>query len=158
MPLAAPTIAESLRAGGYTTIGIGKWHNSPNSATPNESWPSQRGFDQFYGFMEGETSYFFPARIVNNNTLAPIDQYPPDYYATDDWTNHGMQFVREARNNHADKPFFLYLAYNAVHGPLQAKEPDSKEPDAKESVSKQPDANEPQSKEFDVKAPRDVRP
>lgn len=124
MPLAAPTIAESLRAGGYTTIGIGKWHNSPNSATPNESWPTQRGFDQFYGFMEGETSYFFPARIVNNNTLAPIDQYPPDYYATDDWTNHGMRFVREARNNHADKPFFLYLAFNAVHGPLQAKEPD----------------------------------
>jgi arylsulfatase len=124
MPLAAPTLAETLRAAGYATIGIGKWHNSPNASVPNSSWPTNRGFDRFYGFLEGETSYFFPARIVYNNTIAPIDEYPPGYYATDDWTEHAMRFVRDARNERAQQPFFLYLAYNAVHGPLQAKEPD----------------------------------
>ena len=124
MPLAAPTLAETLRAAGYATIGIGKWHNSPNASVPNSSWPTHRGFDRFYGFLEGETSYFFPARIVYNNTLAPIDEYPPGYYATDDWTDQAIRFVRDARNERAQQPFLLYLAYNAVHGPLQAKEPD----------------------------------
>jgi arylsulfatase len=124
IPLDAPTIAETLRAGGYATLGVGKWHNSTNSATPNDTWPSQRGFERFYGFLEGETSYFFPARIVHNNLVAPIDSYPPDYYATDDWTEQAMRFVREVRNDRPAQPFFLYLAYNAVHGPLQAKDVD----------------------------------
>ncbi len=124
IPLEAPTIAETLKAAGYATIGIGKWHNSTNGATPNETWPTQRGFERFYGFLEGETSYFFPARIMHNNMLAPIDEYPPDYYATDDWTDKAMSFVRTVRNDDAAQPFFLYLAYNAVHGPLQAKECD----------------------------------
>lgn len=124
LPLAAPTIAETLRAAGYATIGVGKWHNATNSATPNDSWPAQRGFDRFYGFLEGETSYFFPARIVVGNVVAPIDRYPDDYYATDDWTDQAMRFVREVRNDHPTQPFFLYLAYNAVHGPLQAKAAD----------------------------------
>lgn len=124
LPQAAATLPEHFKAAGYATIGIGKWHNSPNGVTPNETWPTSRGFDRFYGFLEGETSYFFPARIMNNNMLAPIDSYPPDYYATDDWTDHGIQLVREVRNERPQQPFLLYMAYNAVHGPLQAKEPD----------------------------------
>jgi arylsulfatase len=124
IPLAAPTLAETLRAAGWATIGIGKWHNATNGATPNAHWPTARGFDRFYGFLEGETSYFFPARIVHNTIVAPIDQYPADYYATDDWTDHAMRFVREVRNERPAQPFFLYLAYNAVHGPLQAKDAD----------------------------------
>jgi arylsulfatase len=124
IPLAAPTLAETLRASGWATIGIGKWHNATNGATPNASWPTYRGFDRFYGFLEGETGYFHPARIVHDNVVAPIDEYPPDYYATDDWTDQAMRFVREVRNERAAQPFFLYLAYNAVHGPLQAKPAD----------------------------------
>jgi arylsulfatase len=124
IPLAAPTLAETLRAAGWATIGIGKWHTATTGATPNAHWPTARGFDRFYGFLEGETSYFFPARIVHNNIVAPIDQYPADYYATDDWTDHAMRFVREVRNERPAQPFFLYLAYNAVHGPLQAKDVD----------------------------------
>jgi arylsulfatase A-like enzyme len=124
LPLAAPTIAETLRAAGWATIGVGKWHNASNGATPNESWPSRRGFDRFYGFLEGETSYFFPARIVHNDVVAPIDEYPPDYYATDDWTDNAIRLVRDVRNHRADQPFLLYVAYNAVHGPLQAKDVD----------------------------------
>jgi arylsulfatase len=124
IPLDAPTLAETLRAAGYATVGIGKWHNATNGATPNESWPTQRGFERFYGFLEGETSYFFPARILHDNIVAPIDVYPPGYYATDDWTDHGLRFVHDIRNHRPKQPFLLYMAYNAVHGPLQAKEVD----------------------------------
>jgi arylsulfatase len=124
IPLDAPTIAETLRASGYATAAVGKWHNSTNGAAPNPTWPTYRGFDRFYGFLEGETSYFFPARIVYNNIVAPIDEYPPGYYATDDWMEKAIGFVTEIRNQDVTRPFFLYVANNAVHGPLQAKDAD----------------------------------
>ena len=124
IPLAAPTIAETLRAAGYATAMVGKWHNSVNGATPNASWPTARGFDRFYGFLEGETSYLFPARIMHNNVVAPIDEYPEGYYATDDWMDNAIAFVTDIRNHNPAQPFFLYVANNAVHGPLQAKEQD----------------------------------
>ena len=95
--------------------------NSTNGASPNPTWPTYRGFDRFYGFLEGETGYFFPARIVYNNIVAPIDDYPPGYYATDDWMDKAIGFVTEIRNQDPTRPFFLYVANNAVHGPLQAK-------------------------------------
>ena len=124
IPLDAPTIAETLRAAGYATIAVGKWHNSTNGVSPNPTWPTHRGFDRFYGFLEGETGYFFPARIVYNNIVAPIDEYPEGYYATDDWMDKAMSFATEIRNQDPTRPFFLYVANNAVHGPLQAKEAD----------------------------------
>lgn len=124
IPLDAPTIAETFRAAGYATAAVGKWHNSTNGAAPNPTWPTYRGFDRFYGFLEGETSYFFPARIVYNNIVAPIDAYPEGYYATDDWMDKAIGFVTEIRNQDPTRPFLLYVANNAVHGPLQAKEAD----------------------------------
>jgi arylsulfatase len=124
IPLSSPTIAETFRAAGYATAAVGKWHNASNIAAPNSAWPTHRGFDRFYGFLEGETGYFFPARIVVNNVVAPIDEYPDGYYATDDWTDKAIDFVSDIRNHGPTQPFFLYVAYNAVHGPLQAKPAD----------------------------------
>ena len=124
IPLDAPTLPETLRAAGYATAMVGKWHNSPNGAHPNSAWPTYRGFERFYGFLEGETSYFFPARILVNNVVAPIDEYPEGYYATDDWMTKAIGFVTEIRNQDPARPFLLYVANNAVHGPLQAKESD----------------------------------
>jgi arylsulfatase A-like enzyme len=124
IPLEAPTLAETFRAAGYATGMVGKWHNSSKNNLPNAQWPTQRGFDYFYGFLGGETSYFFPARIMINNAVAPIDQYPPDYYATDDWTDHALRYMCDVRNRNAATPFLLYVSYNAMHGPLQAKETD----------------------------------
>ena len=121
IPLAAPTMAETFRAAGYATFCVGKWHNATNRAEPNDSWPSQRGFEQFYGCIDGEINYFAPARLLYNNMTAPIDQYPDRYYTTDDWTDKSMQLLRELRHERPDKPFLLYLAYNAPHSPLQAK-------------------------------------
>lgn len=120
IPLEAPTLPETLRAAGYATVMVGKWHNSPHGVLPNSSWPTYRGFDRFYGFLEGETSFFTPARIMHNNIVAPIDEYSEDYYATDDWTDKAIEFVTDIYNQDPALPFFLYVANNAVHGPLQA--------------------------------------
>ncbi|MGI9334013.1 MAG: sulfatase-like hydrolase/transferase, partial [Gammaproteobacteria bacterium] len=70
IPLDAPTMAETLRAAGYETIMTGKWHNTPTADTvaagAKHNWPSQRGFDTFYGFLDGETHFFFPSRLQLN--------------------------------------------------------------------------------------------
>jgi arylsulfatase A-like enzyme len=128
IPLDAPTIAETLRASGYETIVVGKWHNTPAiDAVPSGSkhnWPTQRGFDTFYGFLSGETSFFFPADLRLNNQLVDIDEYPKGYYATDDWTDKAIEYVTNLRNSSPEKPFFLYVANNAPHAPLQAKASD----------------------------------
>ena len=106
----------------------GKWHNTPTVETVasgnKQSWPAQRGFDTFYGFMEGEAHFFFPAQLMIGNQLAPIDAYPRDYYATDDWTSYAIESVKALRASSPAKPFLLYIAHNAVHAPLQAKASD----------------------------------
>lgn len=124
LPMDAATLPEALRGAGYATVGVGKWHNSTNGAVPNETWPTGRGFERFYGFLEGETSFFYPARLMHNNMVVPMDSYPPDYYSTDDWTDQSIRFVKEIRHDQPQRPFFLYIAHNAMHGPLQAKEVD----------------------------------
>ena len=128
IPRDAATLAETLRAAGYATMMVGKWHNTPGPlslpSSVKDSWPTQRGFEHFYGFMEGETNFFFPARLMLGNALLSIDEYPRDYYSTDDWTDKAMGFVREHRAASPDKPFFLYVANNAVHAPFQAKAKD----------------------------------
>ena len=125
IPLDAPTLAETLRAAGYETIMTGKWHNTPIRDSvpsgPKHNWPSQRGFDTFYGFMAGETHYFFPTRMMLNNQAVPVDQYPRDYYATDDWTSKAIEYLKDLRASSPTKPFFLYIANNAMHAPMQAK-------------------------------------
>ena len=128
IPLDAATLPETLRTAGYETIMVGKWHNTPVADTVSggskHNWPAQRGFDTFYGFMAGEVHHFFPARLMQDNQLLPIDAYPPGYYSGDDWMDQGIRFVKELRASRPAKPFFLYVANNAMHSPLHAKPED----------------------------------
>lgn len=124
----APTIAELLQKSGYSTMAIGKWHNTLEhnscAAGDRSSWPTQRGFDRFYGFLASETSYFHPDCLYEGTQVMDIDTYPQDYFATDDWTNRAIRWVKEHLSSDPAKPFFTYLAYNAPHMPLQAKPQD----------------------------------
>lgn len=128
IPPDCATLPETLRAAGYATFMAGKWHNTPTpDCTPagdKRSWPVQRGFDHFRGFMEGEAHFFFPAQLMADNQVIDLDEYPRDYYATDDWTDFGIRSIKELRASSAHKPFFLYIANNAPHAPLQAKPAD----------------------------------
>lgn len=112
------TIAEVLKEAGYTTLMTGKWHLGMNK---KEQWPLQRGFDRFYGILAGATNFFKPTHprgITLDNEAITISD--PDYYTTDAFTDHAIDFIREARETDSDRPFFLYLAYNAPHWPVQA--------------------------------------
>ena len=124
----APTLAELLRANGYSTYAAGKWHNtadfnvSPSAA--RASWPVQRGFDRFYGFLGGETHYFAPAQLVCDNAFVDCDGYRDGYYCSDDFTDTAIGWLKAHASASPDKPFFLYLPYNAPHAPLHAKDED----------------------------------
>jgi arylsulfatase len=111
------TIAQVLRSSGYHTLMTGKWHLGAASKT---TWPLQRGFDRFFGGLSGAFNYFKPGGnrglTRDNEAVEPED----DFYATDSFTDVACEYISEA-SKADDKPFFLYLAYNAPHWPLNAK-------------------------------------
>ena len=112
-------VPETWRAAGYATFCVGKWHNPPTPQTvpsaPRHTWPTNRGFDAFYGFMEGEAHFFFPAHLMQGTDVVPVDEYPRDYYTTDDWTHRSIRFIKDLRASAPDKPFLLHLAHNTAH-------------------------------------------
>jgi arylsulfatase A-like enzyme len=113
------TIAEALKQGGYATFMGGKWH----VGQAKEHWPLQRGFDRFYGLIDGANSYFDnrPYRPNQKLTIALDNepyQTPENYYSTDAYTDFAINFIDD--NKTSGKPFFLYLAYQAPHWPLHA--------------------------------------
>lgn len=121
----AATMAEILRDRGYSTLMVGKWHltkDSDQSASgPQHSWPCQRGFDRYYGFLDAFTNLHHPHRLIEDNHAVATDQYPDDYYFTDDITDHAIAMIRERKASNPEKPFLLYFAHGAVHAPLHAK-------------------------------------
>ena len=128
LPEDAPTLAESLRAGGYATFAVGKWHLTLESrlhdAADKSSWPVQRGFDRYFGSMDGFTSLHHPHRLVRDNSVVDVQRFPDDYFLTDELTDEALAMIDELRVNDAAKPFFLYYAHTSVHGPIQAKQVD----------------------------------
>lgn len=122
------TLPEILRGHGYATFGIGKWHLTRdalmNDAAGKENWPLQRGFDRYYGTLEGCNSFFHPNRLVRDNSALDIDELPEDYFLTDDLTDQALGMIKGLRANDSRKPFFLYFAHHAMHGPLGAKPDD----------------------------------
>lgn len=115
------SIAEVLKPAGYFTAMTGKWHMSNKDG----STPWTRGFDRSLNGVAG--GFYFPGanrQIYLNGKVVKPDgpELPKDWYSTDLWTDFGLRFIDEARE--AKKPFFLYIAHNAPHFPLQAPEAD----------------------------------
>jgi len=117
-----PTIAELLRDAGYKTYMTGKWHVGEHE----EHWPRARGFNEFFGLIGGESSYFeattgkgHPAQMVVNDE--PWEPASTGYYATDAYSDSAAGYITEHTAMYPDRPFFLYLAYTAPHFPLHAK-------------------------------------
>ncbi|MEE9414488.1 MAG: arylsulfatase [Acidimicrobiales bacterium] len=124
----AVTVAETLGGAGYATMALGKWHLSKDSdlsaAGPQDSWPVQRGFDRFYGFLDAFTNLHHPHRLVRDNSTVEVDRYPDGYYFTDDITDRAVAMVKEQQASNPHQPFFMYFAHGAVHAPMQAKAED----------------------------------
>lgn len=128
LPADAPTLAESLRAGGYATFMVGKWHLTLESrlhdGADRASWPLQRGFDRYFGSMDGFTSLHHPHRLVQDNSVVGIREFPDGFFLTDELTDRAIGMIDDLRVNDQEKPFFLYYAHTSVHGPIQAKDAD----------------------------------
>lgn len=114
------TIAEVLRPAGYRNYLSGKWHVSSNLTQPTDSWPMQRGFDQFYGTIIGAGSFYDPNTLTRGNDNAEHEARAPGFFYTDAISDEAVRMVREHKARHADQPFFQYVAYTAPHWPLHA--------------------------------------
>ena len=113
LPKEEKTIAERLRANGYATGMVGKWHLGYREG----SRPTERGFAEFFGFLGGAHAYrIAQANTPNNPILRGTEPAPSGAYLTEAFAREAVEFVAR----HAKEPFFLYLPFNAVHAPLQA--------------------------------------
>ncbi len=128
LPRNQPTLAEIFRDNGYSTLMLGKWHLSKDSdiseAGDHGSWPLQRGFDEFYGFLDPMTNLHQPHRLLDGNSVVHVDEYPEGYYLTDDLTDRAVRMIKGVKAANPRKPFFMYFAHGAVHAPLLAKRED----------------------------------
>ncbi len=120
----AATMGEVLRDEGYATFAVGKWHlcqmEDTSAAGPFDQWPCQRGFDRFYGFLDGETDQFSPELIYDNHAIEPPATAEDGYHLSEDLVDHAVQFIHDTKSIRPDRPFFTYLAFGATHAPHQA--------------------------------------
>lgn len=121
LPLDQVTMADYLKKLGYTNAMYGKWH----LGNADRFHPLKRGFDEFYGFRGGGRSYFpykdFKKVHHDNKMERNFEQYEePKGYATDVFADEAVTFIEKNK----DKPFFIYLAFNAVHTPMEATQED----------------------------------
>jgi arylsulfatase len=124
------TIAEVLRLAGYRNYMSGKWHVTRHTGPKanNGNWPIQRGFDRFYGTITGAGSFYDPATLCRDNTyITPENdsEYQPDsFYYSDAISDNAVRYLADHHQDHADKPFFLYVSYTSAHWPMHAPEED----------------------------------
>jgi arylsulfatase A-like enzyme len=112
------TMADVLETAGYRTVCIGKWHLGNRTMYH----PNNRGFDEFWGFLEGARSYFPNAAVDHPENYRAIlhnrTQFDFDGYLTDVFTDKALAYMEST----TDQPWFIYLSYNAVHTPMEAKQ------------------------------------
>jgi arylsulfatase len=120
----AATVAELLRSHGYATYAAGKWHLAPmeecSAAGPHDNWPLQKGFDRFYGFLQGETDQFHPELTSDNGHVDPPARPEDGYHVSEDIVDRSTGWISDLQSVRPDRPFFLYLAFGATHAPHQA--------------------------------------
>lgn len=121
-PKTVTTIARILRENGYCTAQFGKCHEVPTFELtpfgPFDHWPTNSGFDKFYGFMGGETNQYHPELYDGTSLLPPVSEN--GYHLSEDLAEKTIQWIRLQRQVKPDKPFFVYLAPGATHSPHHA--------------------------------------
>lgn len=122
------TIGEAMKLAGYQTALSGKWHLGSHQ----EVHPYHRGFDEFYGLLDGCSNFFDPSipdppskknkirKFGHDDRI--ITTFPKDFYTTDAFTDHAIDCVKKFSKN--DNPFLIHLTYTAPHYPLHAKPAD----------------------------------
>ena len=124
LPLDLKTMADYFKDAGYRTGMVGKWHDGD----PIEYWPNNRGFEDFFGFNNGAANYWVGSRNMEKHQTKPyaaiyrndelVENF--DEYLTDRFGMEAVNYIEKRK----DEPFFLYVPFNAIHGPLQATDED----------------------------------
>lgn len=122
MTHSAATVAEILKDDSYNTMAVGKWHLTPgweqSAAGPYDQWPLGRGFERYYGFLDGLTDQYAPDLVYDNHKIDAPDA--PDYHLSEDLVDKTIEFIQDQTSVAPDKPFMLNLAFGATHKPVQA--------------------------------------
>ncbi|MFY0601585.1 MAG: sulfatase [Cyclobacteriaceae bacterium] len=118
LPVEEKLISEVMKENGYKTCAIGKWHLGDSA----RFWPSNRGFDDWYGFTGGGMSYWGKegsdpsiSKVLRDGQGVPMDEIT---YLTDNFSDEAVNYIEEYTSK--DQPYFMYLAYNAPHNPMHA--------------------------------------
>ncbi len=126
IPKSAATLPRTLRDAGYNTLAVGKWHLLPRGerspAGPFDRWPLGMGFEQYYGFLQGDTNHWTP-NLVSGNRYVDAPARPDEgYHLTEDLADSAIRMVMDQHHAAPDKPFFLYFALGAMHAPHHVAE------------------------------------
>jgi arylsulfatase len=120
-PKSCAPLAETLRLNGYNTAQFGKchevpaWHNSP--VGPFDGWPTQSGFEHFYGFVCAETNQYFPTLTQGTSPIEAPKTAEEGYHFTEDIADQAIAWINQQKALAPDKPFFVYWAPGATHAP-----------------------------------------
>jgi arylsulfatase A-like enzyme len=121
IPKSSALVAEVLKHYGYATAAFGKWHNTPaietTDAGPFHNWPSEIGFEYFYGFLGGEASQYEPNLIRNTTTVLPPKTPEEGYHLSEDLADDAIGWLHRHKAYGPDRPFFMYWASGCLHAP-----------------------------------------
>jgi len=118
------TIPQVLKAQGYRTYMSGKWHVASSLVKPTDTWPLQRGFDEFYGTIIGAGSFYDPNTLTRGNENIEHEAHAEGFFYTDAISDQAVAYIERHAKERPDEPFFEYVAYTAPHWPLHAHEED----------------------------------
>lgn len=123
IPAESALLSEVLSERGWSTYAVGKWHLAPiedcQAAGSRRYWPLRRGFDRFYGFLDGMTDQWYPTLVRDNDPIDPPASPEQGYHLSKDLADNAIGFLRDHRAAAPDKPWFMYLCPGAGHSPHQ---------------------------------------
>jgi arylsulfatase A-like enzyme len=121
IPKSSALGAEVLKDYGYSTCAFGKWHNTPANETtaagPFDNWPTEIGFEYFYGFLAGEASQYEPHLVRNTTVVQPPKTPEQGYHLSEDLADDAIRWLKNHKAFQPERPFYMYWASGAIHGP-----------------------------------------